>query len=242
MSKRIEMFKMKDKTDKFTIDKTPLFNLPMRLLIIGRTGCGKSNMLGNLLLRNSFYRDDFLPENIYIFSGSLKGDVKLKTIIEELDIPESNLFDTYDQDTGHIIYDNIVEEFNEAINAKDKPAQNLIIFDDLGFSNLMNKNTKNNILDKIFCNGRKYLISTITLNQKITQLSTTAREQCSGLVLYKCTNKSLDLIETDFNYLPSKKQFHNMVREHTVSNHNFMVVNYSQSPDIYQNEDFETIK
>lgn len=238
----MHVYKMKDKTDKFTVKKSPMFDLPMRLLMIGRTGCGKSNLLGNLLLRPEMYRDDFLPENIYIFSGSLKGDVKLHTIIEQLEIPESNLFDSFDEEVGHIIYDDIVEKFNDAVEAKEKPEQSLIIFDDLGFTNLQNKATKNSILDRIFCNGRKYLISTITLNQKLTQLSTTAREQCSGLVLYQCTNKSLDLVEADFNYLDDKKQFRKMIRDNTESKHNYIVVNFSQSPNIYQNEDFESIK
>lgn len=64
---------MKDKSDNFTIKKEHTFSLPMRLLAIGRTGCGKSSTaLGNLLLRKEFYRNDFKPENIYVFSGSLK--------------------------------------------------------------------------------------------------------------------------------------------------------------------------
>tara|TARA_R110000772_G_scaffold89285_1_gene185063 strand:- start:494 stop:1219 length:726 start_codon:yes stop_codon:yes gene_type:complete len=237
----MKVYKMKDTSDKFTIKKSPLFDLPMRLLVIGRTGCGKSNFLGNLLLRSEAYRDDFLPENIYIFSGSLKGDMKLKTIIDELDIPESNLFDSFNEEIGHIIYDNIVEQYNDDVEDKQTPSQNLIIFDDLGFTNLMNKSNKNSILDRIFCNGRKYLISTITLNQKITQLSTTAREQCSGMVLYQCTNKSMEIIEQDFNYMDDKKIFRKMVRDHTQSKHNYMIVNFSQSPNIYQNEEFETI-
>lgn len=70
----MKILKMKDKSDNFTIKKEHTFSLPMRLLAIGRTGCGKSSTaLGNLLLRKEFYRNDFKPENIYIFSGSLKG-------------------------------------------------------------------------------------------------------------------------------------------------------------------------
>ena len=236
-----KMLKMLDSSDRFTIQKKDIFDLPMRLLIIGRTGCGKSSLLGNLLLRKDFYRGDWEPENIYIFSGSLKGDAKLKIMIEELEIPSSNLFDSFNEDMGHIIYDQIEEEYNEAVNNNMKPKQHLIIFDDLGFTNLQKINKKNSILDRIFCNGRKYLISTITLNQKLTQLSTTAREQCSGLILYQCTNKSLDLCEQDFNYLESKKKFHTMVRNNTKDKHNYLVINFSNGRNVYQNEDFNNI-
>ena len=177
-----KVFKMKDISDNFTIKKDDIPSLPMRMLAIGRTGCGKSSIaLGNLLLRDEFYRKDFLPENIFIFSGSLSGDIKLRTIIDNLDIPSSNLFDTYDQEAANDIYDILVQNFNEKVNEKMKPEHSLIIFDDLGYTNLQKTNKKNNILDKILCNGRKYIISTITLNQKLTQLNTNAREQCSRL-------------------------------------------------------------
>ena len=189
-----KVFKMKDISDNFTIKKDDIPSLPMRMLAIGRTGCGKSSIaLGNLLLRDEFYRKDFLPENIFIFSGSLSGDIKLRTIIDNLDIPSSNLFDTYDQESANDIYDMLVENFNEKINDKMKPEHSLIIFDDLGFTNLQKTNKKNNILDKILCNGRKFLISTITLNQKLTQLNTNAREQCSAVMLWKSTKKQQDL-------------------------------------------------
>ena len=141
--KGVEIYKMKDKTDKYTIKKDGLFDLPARVIICGKTGCGKSSLLGNMMLRNDpFYRDNFLPENIFIFSGSLNGDVKMQEIINSLDIPSNNCFDSYDDEIGHAIYDTLVENFNEAIQNKDKPEHSLIIFDDLGFSNMQNQTHK----------------------------------------------------------------------------------------------------
>lgn len=241
--KPITIYKMVDKSDKFTIKNEHIFNLPMRLLAIGRTGCGKSSVaLGNLLLRPEFYRNSFLPENIFIFSGSLKGDLKLKTIINELEIPEGNLFDSFNEEEGHIIYDNIVENFNNDIEEKQKPAHSLFIFDDLGFTNLQNKNNKNSILDRIFCNGRKYLISTITLNQRITQLSTTARSQASCLMLWSVNNKELDLVESSFNYLEGgKKAFNKMVKDNTQDMHDFIVMDLEKT-NIYRDKEFKPIK
>ncbi len=234
-------YKMKDISDSFTIMKDDIPSLPARLLAIGRTGCGKSSIaLGNLLLRPEFYRNDFLPENIFIFSGSLSGDIKLRTIIDELDIPSSNLFSSYDQEAAHDIYDMLVENFNEKINDKLKPEHSLIIFDDLGFTNLQKTNKKNNILDKILCNGRKFLISTFTLNQKLTQLNTNAREQCSAVMLWKSTKKQVDLAESTFNYLSNRNAFFDLVRKNTVGQHDFMVMDF-QKPEIYRDMEFKPI-
>tara|TARA_R110002033_G_scaffold69554_1_gene120932 strand:+ start:1008 stop:1739 length:732 start_codon:yes stop_codon:yes gene_type:complete len=236
-----KVFKMKDISDNFTIKKDDIPSLPMRMLAIGRTGCGKSSIaLGNLLLRDEFYRKDFLPENIFIFSGSLSGDIKLRTIIDNLDIPSSNLFDTYDQESANDIYDMLVENFNEKINDKMKPEHSLIIFDDLGFTNLQKTNKKNNILDKILCNGRKFLISTITLNQKLTQLNTNAREQCSAVMLWKSTKKQVDLAESTFNYLDNRNAFFELVRKNTIGQHDFIVMDF-QKPEIYRDMNFNPI-
>tara|TARA_R110000782_G_scaffold257223_1_gene346477 strand:- start:330 stop:1043 length:714 start_codon:yes stop_codon:yes gene_type:complete len=232
---------MKDISDNFTIKKDDIPSLPMRMLAIGRTGCGKSSIaLGNLLLRDEFYRNDFLPENIFVFSGSLSGDIKLRTIIDNLDIPSSNLFDTYDQESANDIYDMLVENFNEKINDKLKPEHSLIIFDDLGFTNLQKTNKKNNILDKILCNGRKFLISTITLNQKLTQLNTNAREQCSAVMLWKSTKRQQDLAESSFNYLQNRNAFFDLVRKNTMDQHQFLVMDF-QKPEIYRDMNFNPI-
>jgi len=232
---------MKDKTDTFTIKKKEIFDLPCRLLLLGKTGMGKSSILGNFFLRDDFYKNDYEPENIFIFSGSLNGDMKLQTIIETLEIPSCNLHDTFDEDAGHAIYDTLVEQFNEALSKKEKPKHSVIIFDDLGFTNLQRANKKNDIMSRILCNGRKYLISTITLNQRITQVSRTAREQVSGVICGKMSNKDLELMEGDYNYLKDKNKFREMVRDNTQENHDFIVINFSNGKHIYQDKNFKNI-
>jgi hypothetical protein len=158
-----------------------------------------------------------------------------------LDIPSSNLFFEFDEDSAHAIYDEAVKNYNEAILEKRIPEHVLFVFDDLGYTNLQNKNKKNSILDKIVSNGRKFLISIISLNQRITQLNTNAREQASGIILWSSTNKSLELLEKDFNYLPSKKQFLKMVHKHTSnSKHDFIVMDLEKK-NKYFNKEFKPI-
>lgn len=237
-----KIYRMNDKTDKFTKQKAPLFDLPFRLLLVGKSGMGKTSIIGNMLLRNEMYRKDFDPENIFIFSGSLDGDQKLKTIIKELEIPESNLFDSYDETALEAVYDTLVDRFNEALDEKKRPQQSLVILDDLSFTGSMASAVKkNDQLHRLFCNGRKYLISTLVTAQKYSQISTVARENATGIIAGQMSNKQLDLLESDVNFLKNKKNFYDMFREHTPSKHDFMVINYSV-PNLYQNNEFKEIQ
>ena len=236
----MKIYKMKDKTDKYTVVKKELPNLPLRMIINGSSGCGKSSLLGWLLCQEKElgFKDHLKPENIYIFSGSLVGDYKLSKMIEYLKIPEENLFSDFDNDVMNELYDNLVEEFNESIDEKEKPEHKLIIMDDLGYTNKTNKSrVQDSSIDKLFCNGRKYLVSTIILNQRIIQANRTCLANCSCVVLYKPNNSDLEVYESNFNYLKDKQQFKNMVRAHTKSKHNFLVIDFSKD-EIYRNDEF----
>jgi hypothetical protein len=150
------------------------------------------------------------------------------------------LFFEFDEPSAHAIYDQSVKNYNEAISEKRIPEHVLFVFDDLGYTNLQNKNQKNSILDKIVSNGRKFLISIISLNQRITQLNTNAREQASGIILWSTTNKQQQLIEQDFNYLSSKQQFLKMVQKHTQDKHDFIVMDLGKK-NKYFNKEFRLI-
>jgi len=237
-----KIYRMKDMTDNFTKKKAPLFDLPFRLLLVGKSGMGKTSIIGNMLLRNDMYRKDFEPENIFIFSGSLDGDMKLKTLIKELEIPKENLFDSYDETGLEAVYDTIVDRFNEALDEKERPQQSLVILDDLSFTGSMASAVKkNDQLHRLFCNGRKYLISTLVTAQKYSQISTVARENATGIIAGQMSNKQLDLLEADVNFLKNKKEFYTMFRDHTPSKHDFIVINFSV-PSLYQTNEFKEIE
>ncbi len=246
MSNKLKILKMKDSTDSNVTKKKDIFDLPMRLLIISKSGDGKSSYLGNLLLRKEFYRDDFLPENIFIFTGSKHGDKKLKTIIDELDIEDSNVVDGYDEDYLSMIYDMLVENYNEKIEdkVKDKKELNsLIIFDDLSFNNSFKDKGKNDMIRKLFMNGRKYSISVVVISQKYSSVSTAIRENATGLIIGKSSNKQVDLIADDHNYLKSgKKDFIKIFREATDEPYTKLIINFTNHPNIYQDQDFVPIK
>jgi hypothetical protein len=238
------VYKMKDKTDKFTIKKDNIPNLPMRMIGVGSSGSGKTSVIGNLLLRDDFYKNDFDPENIFIFTGS-KGDAKIKIIKDQLDIPNENIIVGFNEDVVKTIYDMVVDEFNDHIKNNTKPPHVLFMFDDLGYTNRLSVGRKKDcVMSLLYSNGRKYLISTLTLVQKHSQNATVIRNNTSCGLFWNCNNRELELIETDFNFLKgkgNKQRFHDMFRKLTENNkHDFMVVDLSKK-DIYRDKNFEPI-
>ena len=242
---KLVILKLKDNTDSFVKKKKMTFDLPMRLLITGKTGMGKTNILSNLLLNDNkeFYRKDFDPENIFIFSNSLRGggDKKLMTIIKELDIPEENLFNKYDEEAVEVIYDMLVDNYNEAIDEGEKPKHSLFIFDDVSFDGSLQGREKASQMNRIFMNGRKFLVASVATGQKYSSFGTGLRENASGLILGKSSNKQLELIEQDHNYLKDKKIFRKMFLDNTKDKHDFLVINFSK-PQLYFDKNFEPIE
>ena len=244
MSKPINIYRVKDAKERHYKDKGLLFNLPFRILLVGKSQfSGKSSCIVNLLLQDDgrLYKNEFDGDNIYIFSGSLKTDTKMKLLINQFEIPESNLFDDYSEEALEAIYDLVEEEFQDAIDNKEKPPNSLVILDDIAFSGGL-KNKQSGQITKIACNGRHINLSFIATAQKYSQLSTTLRENCSGAIFWDCSDKQMDLIMEDHNVMENKKDFKKMMRQRTEKPHSFMVVNYSNPRDKrYQTMSFEPI-
>ena len=72
--KKIEILKVKDDAEKHYTKKKQIFDLPFRIGVIGPSQrSGKTNFILNFF-RDKLYGKDFEPENIYIFSPSLKSN------------------------------------------------------------------------------------------------------------------------------------------------------------------------
>lgn len=242
MGKQYNILKMKDAGEKFYKVKPIIFDLPFRLLIVGKSQLsGKTNLVGNLLLRKEFYGGAFTGEDIFVVSPSTKTDHKLKVMLEQLDVPDSNVIKGYDEEVLELVYEMLEADYLEAVEEKKKPAPKLVLFDDMSYGGAL-KNKTHGIIAKLFSNGRHLNISTIVTAQKYSDILTSARENATGLVLFSCTDKQLELISEDHNYLPCKKQFKQIFRKVTDSKHSFMVVNYTNpSSERYMDANFRHI-
>ena len=234
---------MKDTFDSYRETFSDMFDLPMRTLIVGKSDLtGKTTYIGNLILRDTYYRKLFKGANIYIVCTSMDFDEKWQTIVEMKKIPEENIMRKFDEDKLRSIYNKLKNEYIEAVSNGEKPVHSLIIFDDCTSGELKSK--KGGVLDDIAQIGRHALISFILTVQKYTSISTLCREQCNGAVLFFCTPKQRDLIGEDHNYLEDKKDFATMLRKHTSAKHHHLIVKYGGETEknvTYFNRDWEPI-
>ena len=244
MSKPIKILRCKDAKENHYTKKGLLFDLPMRILCVGKSQfSGKSSFLLNILCQDDprLYKKNFEGDNIYIFSGSLSSDNKIKDIINQFEIPSENCNSEYSEDMLEAFFDLTEEEYNNSINEGNKPKNTLVLLDDVSYTGNLKKKAAG-ILNKVFCNGRHINLSICVTAQKYAQLHTTQRENCTGCVVWGCSEKQLEQISDDHNTLGSKKQFRTMFREVTSEPHSGMIINYSNNKDSrYMNLNFEPI-
>ena len=81
MSSKHKILKVKDRTDKNVIELGDLFNVNFRLLLVSKSGGGKSNYLTNILLSNNLpYKNIFDGEDVFLIAPNVMADEKLKMI------------------------------------------------------------------------------------------------------------------------------------------------------------------
>lgn len=240
-SKKFNILPVKDDNESHHIKKDRIFNMPFRLCCIAKSQQGKTNLIVNLLSRPEFYKNDFKPENIWVISPSARTDSKLRKMIKYLKIPNENIYTDYSPELLEVIYENIQDEYNEAINDEEKPEHSLIYMDDVAFDKDIKKS---NIVSKLFFNSRHYLTSLIYTSQKYSMLNTNWRENVSAMCVFPCSAKQLELINDDINYtsLP-KKDFIKIFRKYTNEKpYYFMCVNFSNDKnELYLDHDFNPI-
>ena len=237
-----EVLKARDVCDSFVVKKSLLPNVPFRMLIIGRSGSGKSSILSCAVALPSWYGNDFEGDNIYIFTGS-PGDDKMERLIEFKEIPNGNVFYDWNDNEVSMIYDTMVEDWNEAVKEGKRPKDTLFIIDDLSFTNkFRSESAKNSMMNKLYQNARKFNGSVLVTSQKYSSIATPVRENANCLITFSATNKQMALMESDFNYLPNQKDFERIFRKATNEKHGFLFVNVdAPMNERYLNKNFESL-
>jgi hypothetical protein len=242
-NKKFTIHKARDGFDKAIKKHPTLFQLPMKMLLISKSqvGCGKSNIILNMLVKPEGYKDYFDGDNIYIFNPSTTLDKKFKIIIEQLNIPSQNIFNDFDDDILNILLDNITEQTEEE-KEEGEIKHKLIILDDCSFGGKL-KSKKNGGISRLFSNGRHILCSVILTSQKLTDIPPVARENATVIISGNSSNRQLDVLSDDCNLLSNKKQFVKMFRHLTDEPYSFMCVDFCRKPsERYLDKNFEAVE
>lgn len=237
--KDYQILKVNDHTDSYYTKKDDIFDLPFRLLIVGKSFLsGKSTVILNLLLREKFFKNDFEGDNIFIVSNNAM-DNKMRILKKEKDVDGGNFME-FSEANLDAIYEEVEERALDAINNGEKPPNSLIVIDDCAFSGGLKESERKGTLSRIFCNGRHINLSVIVTAQKYSQLSTTMRSNCSGAILFSNSMHEVEAMSMDMNYLESKREFVSLFRKTTKGKNKFLVVNFSED-GIYQDSEFRAL-
>lgn len=147
-------------------------NVPFRMLIIGSTGSGKTNLLVNLL---------------HLMSGTFKD---IAICLRSKEEPLYQYLDDKIKE-GLTFYE--IDTYKDLPTVNDIESDSLIVFDDL----VLEKNQSK--IAEFFIRGRKKNISCVYISQSYYQTPKIIRTQCNYIVLKKInSNKDLSLILSEF--------------------------------------------
>jgi hypothetical protein len=149
-------------------------------LIVSPKGGGKTTLLLNML---NYYNKVF--HTIYIYSATVKLDLKWKPFLDKLDeSKEKKVFTKF----SPTLLEKIMRERDEGLTPKRNI---LVIYDDMISDNAtFAKFTKNTITRSVF-NARHFGISTIIVSQKYTEIPANIRNQCDHLMISRLSQAEL---------------------------------------------------
>jgi hypothetical protein len=189
---------------------------PSMMLLVGKSGSGKSNLLVNLC-KDPALMGDFYDE-IYFISPTAEVD----DLVAHLKLKPENIWSDLEKAVGdlEILMDNQAHDIERyGIIKTDKV---LVIVDDAVADK---KFIKSDILTKLAIHGRHNLMSSIISTQSYTKVPRVIRLQAAGLALFPSAQNEVKLLVED--YCPanrSKTDFEKIVRFATDEPYQFLFI------------------
>ena len=175
-------------------------NHPTNCLLSGKTNSGKSNILMNLIAQNCIY------EKIYIFTNNLDNKYTwLKNKFKN---------DVY-------IY---INEIN--FSDIDKKYINLVVFDDLVFSNKK--------ISTFFTQSRKLNVSCIFISHRFFSIDRLLRNNLDYIIFTKLDKREISMIYNDISLDLTLQQFHDI--NNNLKKYDFIII------DKYNENNFMKIR
>ena len=204
--------------------------LPMRSMLVGPSGGGKTVLLTNMIL--DIYRDCF--SRVYIWSPSINVDSTWKPVKDYIrdhikpNDREKCYFDSYEPSELEQVIKTQQKVIDYQKEQKHKDLyQILIVIDD--FADDTNFTRKSTLLHQLYIRGRHYMISTITSTQVYKQISPIVRKNMTHLFIYRLRNYGdLEAIIEEMNAIYDKKTLLQMYHEAISEPYSFLYINLMQ--------------
>ena len=178
---------------------------PFNMLIVGQTGCGKTNMLLNLILKFSSF------DRLYIFSKHLHQP---KMVLL------NDIFDKVKEKTDEdiLFMSNTLDDL-PPVDEMDSELQNLIIFDDM-----ICEPNLTPVVD-YFIRGRHSNCSSIFLSQIYTKIPRQIRLNTHYFCFFNTPNRlEINIINNDCNYELEKDDFKNRFKKAVSKKYDFFFI------------------
>jgi hypothetical protein len=192
---------------------------PFSMLISGRSGSGKTNLLLNMLTRKEFYKNYFHYTLVFSPTASAGDDM-----YDVLKLPEENIRNDFTQED----LENIIEVRKNLIKEKGieyvgKNSRMLIILDDIIASTnfLMSPASL-----KMFALLRHYLCSVIVLTQSYNKIPRALRLNCNAVCVFPASQSEVEVLIDEIT--PSgikKRDFENVIEYATSEPYQFLYIN-----------------
>lgn len=250
-----EPMKIEDEKRKLLNPRIP--RPPYRVIMVGQTGSGKSNLIKNFLYTKGFYKDYF--DQIYLWCGSMDDCEEYESLMEDTKYREWNekkgeYYKTKKGDledkmsVSHGVDEDDLQELFEKLETDDEAENDRIlwVFDDMIVNRLLQSKGRMNVLDEAFVRGRHIGagLSVVLSTQKYRQLSQNMRiSNSSHLVLYHgLSNLDMDAIGQEASGVLDKEQFLNLFKDNVKRKYQFLIIQLRESPDkMFLNDKFKYI-
>ena len=180
---------------EFSFITVPIPRPPFRLLLIGSSQCGKTNVVLNLITRFLIYpnSDESIFDEIYIFTPTALSDPKLKILAKHPDLVNKvYLSDKLETDLIDELLARNPSDFEGGILP-----HTLVFIDDFTAEK---KNTMHPSVVNLFFRGRHENISTIICSQYFFNVPPSVRTNTSGILIFRLKrNAELALIRNELS-------------------------------------------
>ncbi len=198
---------------------------PFSMLISGRSGSGKTNLMLNILTKEQLYGLFF--HYILVFSPTAGEE---DDTYKALKLPKENFIREFNGDILQKIIDKRKEQIKkDKIEKVSKESRMLIILDDV----IANKSfLESPEALKIFCLLRHYLVSVIVLLQSYVKLPKSLRKNCNAIMVFPAQQTEVERIIDEITPAGMKKrEFEKVIDYCCADKYSFLYINYHAEKD-----------